>query len=39
MVYIKYGEKFSEFVFDDVVVLLSKGNSLGLYCKNGNESV
>lgn len=37
--YIKYGEKPSELVFDDVVVLPSKGNSSGSHCKNGNDSM
>ena len=37
--YIRYGDKPSEIVFDDVVVLPSKRNSSGSHCKNGNDNM
>ena len=37
--YIRYGEKPSELVFDDVVVLPSKGNSSDSNCRNGDDNV
>ena len=37
--YIRYGEKPSDLVFDDVVVLPSKGNSSGLHCRNGDDNL
>ena len=37
--YIRYGENPSELVFDDVVVLPSKGNSSGSNCKNGTDNM
>ena len=37
--YIRYGEKPSELVFDDVVVLPSKGNSSSAHCRNGEDNV
>ena len=37
--YIRYGEKPSELVFDEVVVLPSKGNNSGSHCRHGNDNV
>lgn len=37
--YIRYGEKPSELVFDDAVVLPSTGNSSRSHCKNGSDNM
>lgn len=37
--YIRYGERPTELVFDDVVVLPSTGNSSVLHCRNGQDNV